>query len=158
VPLNLTGRINVTMPRIAVPAVLLALIASLGFAACGGSDDEDKPTKAEYITQGDAICKKGDDEILAEAQQQFGNKQPTEAEVTKFTQEVTLPNIEQQSKDLKALEKPEGDEEELDALYESLDKSIETAKNTDGTLDESIFAETNAKAQAYGFKECGSDD
>jgi hypothetical protein len=146
------------MPRIAVPAVLLVLLSSLAFAACGGSDDEDKPTKAEYITQADAICKKGDDEINAEAEKQFANKQPTEEDVNTFTKEVSLPNIEKQRDQLKALDKPEGDEEELDALYESLDKSIETANNTDGPLDQSIFADTNKKAQAYGLKECGSDD
>jgi hypothetical protein len=139
-------------------ALVLALCASLGFAACGGGDDEDKPTKAEYITQADAICQKGDEEILAEAQKQFGNKQPSEADVQTFTREVSIPNIEKQRDQLKDLEKPEGDEDELDALYESLDKSIETAKNTDGPLDESIFADTNKKAQAYGLKECGSND
>jgi hypothetical protein len=145
------------MPRIAVPVVVLALGASLALAACGGGDDEKKPTKAEYITQADAICKKGDAAINAEAEKQFGNKAPTEAQVTTFTHDVSIPNIEKQRDDLKALAKPAGDEKTLDALYASLDKSIETANNTDGTLDESIFADTNAKAQAYGLKECGSN-
>src|SRR5215207_1712935 len=146
------------MPRFALAIAVLALGAPLALAACGGDDDADNPTKAEYIAQADAICKKGDDQIDAEAQKQFGNQAPTEAQVNTFLREVSLPNIEQQRDDLKALDKPEGDEDELDALYESLDKSIETAKNTDGPLDQATFAETNKKAQAYGLKECGSDD
>ena len=146
------------MPRFPALALVLALCASLGFAACGGGDDEDKPTKAEYITQADAICKKGDEEILAEARKQFGTQDPTEEQVNSFTREVTIPNIEKQRDQLKELEKPEGDEEELDALWASLDKSIETVNNTDGPIDQNAFAETNQKAQAYGMKECGSDN
>jgi hypothetical protein len=146
------------MPRIAIPVVVLALGASVAFAACGGDSGTSAPTKAEYIAKADAICKKGDDAINAEAQKQFGNKPPTDAQVTTFTHDVSLPNIEKQRDDLKALDKPKGDEKELDALYTSLDKSIDTANNTDGSLDQSIFAATNAKAKAYGFKNCGANN
>ncbi|MEA2425059.1 MAG: hypothetical protein QOH13_1469 [Thermoleophilaceae bacterium] len=142
------------MPRI---AVLAALVASLALAACGSSSDS-KPTKAEYITKADAICKKADTEINAQAQKQFGNKAPTDAQVTTFTHDVVLPKIEKESSDLKALDKPKGDDAQLNALFASLDKSINTAKSTDGTLDNSTFADANTKAKAYGLKVCGQSN
>jgi len=143
------------MPRIALAAALLSIVASL--VACGSDSSDDKPTKAEYIAKADAICSKANGEIDAEAQKQFGNKQPTDAQVTQFTRDVVLAKIEEQSDDLKDLDKPEGDDDELNALYASLDKSIDTAKKTDGTLDNSTFADANAKAKAYGLKVCGAD-
>ena len=142
------------MPRIAVPAGALALCASLALAACGGGDD-DKPTKAEYIAKADAVCKTADEKIQADAQKEFGNQQPTPAQITKYQKEKVIPALEQQSDDLRGLDKPEGDEDELNALYDSLDKAIEGAK-TAPTIDDQTFADANKKADAYGFKECGS--
>ena len=145
------------MPRIAVPIALLALVSSLALAACGGGSS-DKPTKAEYITKADAICKAGNGEINAAVAKQFGNKQPTEAQVTAFTHDVVIPRLEKESTDLKALDKPDGDDDELNAIYSSLDKAIEMAKNTDGTIDDASFNDADAKARAYGLKTCGAEN
>jgi hypothetical protein len=143
------------MPRIAMPAALLALVCSLAVAACGGSDD--KPTKAEYITKADAICKAADDKIQTLAQQQFANQQPTPEQITQFQRDKVVPSIEQQSKDLRALDKPDGDDDELNGIYDSLDEAVQKAKSSP-TIDDTTFQAVDKKAQDYGFKECGKTD
>ena len=143
--------------RIAITAAVLGLCASLGFAACGGDDGGDKPTKTEYIAKADAICKSADDKIQADAQKEFGNTPPTQQQILTYQKEKVLPALEKESSDLKALDKPEGDEDELNALYDSLDSSIEKAKNAP-TIEDSLFADANQKAKAYGLKQCGANN
>jgi len=43
----------------------LATIAVLAVAGCGGNDDDEGPSKQEFIAQADAICQKADKEQAA---------------------------------------------------------------------------------------------
>jgi len=43
----------------------LATIAVLAVAGCGGNDDDEGPSKQEFIAQADAICQEADKEQAA---------------------------------------------------------------------------------------------
>jgi hypothetical protein len=89
-------------------ALILTIVASLALAACGSSDD--KPTKAEYIEKADAVCKKYDDAIQAEGEKALaGNKNPTQAEIQQLQKQIVVPQLEKDSDELQALDRPEGD-------------------------------------------------
>ena len=63
-------------------AVAIALVAAGAGAGCGGDDDEKALTKAEFIKQGDAICKKAAAEGEKQADEMFAdlgsNEEPSE--------------------------------------------------------------------------------
>lgn len=59
-------------------------------------------TKAEWIAKADAICRQGNQQINQAAHQQFGNQQPTAAEVQQFTANGLIPNVQSQADQIKA--------------------------------------------------------
>jgi hypothetical protein len=145
---------------LATPLVGLALV----LAGCGGSDDSG-PTKAEYITKADAVCKAGDDageKATTAAVTALGTESPTPEQLTTIASSIVLPQLETQVASLKALEKPKDDADAIDAIYSELDKGIAAAKADPSVLASSEggsnpFAGANEKAKAFGFKECGAE-
>lgn len=136
-----------------------ALGVALLLAGCGG---DDAPTKAEYITKADAICKKGDAASQKDAQAKLSalGSSPTKEQVASVVSEIVLPNIESQLKELRALDKPKGDGDTIDAIYDDLDAGLKRAKADPAATVASTtspFADATAKARAYGMKDCGSD-
>jgi len=141
-------------------AIVVVIPASIVLSACGGSDDSsDAPTKAEFIAQADAICAKGDDEITAKVKEQFGDKDPNKDEANAFVTDEVVPNIEQQATDLRKLTPPEGDEEEFNALLDSLDEGLSKINDDPAAAfgQSNPLADANEKAQAYGFTSCGGN-
>ncbi len=139
-------------------ALAFVIPASIALSACGGSDDSsDAPTKAEFITQADAICARGDDRITAKLKQQFGEKSPNKKETITFISDEVVPNIEQQATELRKLTPPEGDEEEFNALLDSLEGGVAKLKDDPASTlgPDSPLADANKKAQDYGFTSCG---
>lgn len=148
-------------------AILAASLAAGSLlAACGGDDDDDGNggealSKAEYIRQGDAICAEGDREIEQAAEEQFGGSedQPTEEEIGEFAQEEVLPNLQDQIDRLRELPAPEGDEEEVEAIYDAADEGIQQLEEAgpEGFVEQGdeAFEEANRLAGEYGFQNCG---
>ena len=139
----------------AATLVACALVA----AGCGGDDDEG-PSKADYIAKADAICKAGDAKI--EAATSAISDPSDQAAVLEFVTATLIPNIEGQIKDLKALDKPKDDADTIDAIYADLDGALAKAKSDPSALltaegGASPFATANDKAKAYGMKVCGED-
>ena len=157
-------------PLIAAVAGVLAL--AVVAAGCGGSDDSTDTgaaatatlTKAELIKQGDAICKEGNEEIEAgfeRFEEEKGipkNQEPSRAQGVEIVETVILPNLASQSESIRGLGAPAGEEKQVGELLDSLDQAIATAEGDPKALfdeDTDPFAAANAKAQAYGFAECG---
>jgi hypothetical protein len=136
-------------------AALMAL--ALAAAGCGGDDDKG-PTKAAYIAKADAICKASDAKIEAAAGQ---IADPNDAEAVKaFVTATLIPNVEGQVKELRALDKPKDDADEIDAIYDAVEAGVAKGKSDPASLlsattGVSPFADANTKAQAYGMKSCG---
>lgn len=157
--------------------VLLAGVLALAIAAagCGSSDDSTDTdtasadvtiTKAQLIAQGDAICKQGNEEIedgferYAEENDIPKNQEPSNKQGVEIVETVLVPNLTTQAELIRGLGAPEGDEEEVEELVDSLDEAIESAEEDPEALfneDTDPFGDVNQQAQDYGFSECGEE-
>ncbi len=144
-----------------VAALILALVP-MALAACGGDEG---PSKSEYIDKADAICARSDaetDRIFEEAFEDPQDPQPEEAQ-TAIKQ--SLPGVKKAVAELKDLEKPEGDEDEIDRIWTAADAGVKTIEEASATPETSLtalttepFAESERLATEYGMKDCGEDD
>lgn len=138
----------------------IAVVLVLGIAAvgCGGGDD-DTLTKAQFIKQADAICAKGNKRIDAAAKEIFTTKQqPSKAQLTTFATDTLIPDIQRQVDEVRALNEPSDDEDEVNAFLDSAQAELDKGKEDPLyiTSDKS-FSETNQLGKQYGFKVCAAD-
>jgi ABC-type Fe3+-hydroxamate transport system substrate-binding protein len=150
-------------------AVAIAVIA----AGCGSSSSDDSSssstaslTKQQFIAQADAICKKGNTEInegfesFAKENNVPQNQEPSKEQGKEIVETVLVPSLQEQSEGIRALGAPSGDEDEVSAMLDSLDESIEKAEDDPEALFDSKsdpFAKTNELASDYGLKVCGEE-
>ena len=145
-------------------AVLGALAAlAMLIAGCGGGGDDTTVvlTKAEFIEQGDAVCKKGNKMSETEVEdfakeQGFKLEEPNKKQAEEVVTEVLVPNLQRQAKELAALEPPKGDQAEVEAIVASLDEATaEFEKEPVSFFKETALAKPIRLENAYGFKVCG---
>lgn len=136
--------------------VAAALATGLIAAGCGGDDDSDSSsdlTKAEFITQADAICKSGNDALNAAPQPK------SQADVEAFVTSTVVPNVQKQVDGVRDLGAPSGDEDQINAMLDSVQKGIDTLEADPSIVTqqgaEDPFADGNQKAKDYGLQECG---
>lgn len=134
------------------------LVTGLFAAGCGGDDDE--LTKAEFVQQANAICKKGDAQINAAAEKAFSESQrPSNAQVEEFATDTAIPSIQGQVDDIGELEPPAEDEEQITAFLDSAQEELDKSKeDTAYLISDASFKETNRLGAAYGLDECADDD
>jgi hypothetical protein len=135
----------------------VALAASAFAAGCG--DDTDP--KEEYIADGDEICARGTFKIGRTAQDRYGNPAPPPEQTATFAREIIVPTLQQKVVDkLRELDPPEGDEQQVEAIYEELERGIGRLEENPDLINEpntgGAFNEANRLAVDYGFKQCGS--
>jgi hypothetical protein len=145
------------MTKMWAGAVVLALAA----AGCGGSSDDNAPSKAEFARKANAICAKGNRTIDAAAKRTFTTKAtPPVSKQIAFVKKDALPSVEKQVSDIRALTPPKGDEDRVNAILDAADQAIaKTRKDPllatqEGKKDP--FAPANKLARQYGLKTCGS--
>jgi hypothetical protein len=147
---------------ILVSCMALAVFA-IGCGSGSGSGDEDSLTKAEFIAQGDAICKK----IKKKAQTEYnkaaakyleeGNS-PSRARGTELAEQFLIPGREAQVEALRDLSPPSDDEDQVSAMLDAGEEGVEKAEEDPQTMfisTENPFEEANELAQEYGLKVCG---
>jgi hypothetical protein len=141
----------------------------LVLVACGSNSNSNSTTaltKAEFLKQGNAICKKGNQQINKVANQTFTKKKypngpPPQSVQTKFATDTAIPNIQSQIDGVKALGAPTGDEAQVKAIIDSAQSALDKAK-ADPTIllqnnsKNDPFAAANKLATAYGLTVCGS--
>jgi hypothetical protein len=160
---------------------LLALVAVIAGCGGGGSSSDTSgggttaetdnstdsggaaPTKAVFIKEGDKICTDDENELTGELEAFAKEKgidlkkdELTSDQETELFQEVVLPNIAKQAEDLAALTPPEGDEETIEELTDTLSSEVEEAEDDGGKPGDDTLAGATEMAKAYGFKSCGS--
>ena len=162
---------------------LLAIVAVV--AGCGGGDSSsssssdttstegsesaetgdsggEAPTKAVFIKEADKICTDDenelDEEIEAFAKEKgfAESEEPSEALQIEAFHDLVLPNIARQAEDLASLTPPEGDEETIEELTDTLSEEVEAAEAESGLPGEDTLKGATDMAKAYGFKSCGS--
>jgi hypothetical protein len=147
-----------------LPARLTALVA-LGAlavvpAACGGDDDDGEVTKEQFIENADAICKETNEDI----QQSLSDlsDDATNEEAADVALERAVPRFREQIEQLRDLDPPAADAEEIEALWDDLDASTDELEaklrdDPDGafTTEFDPFSDESEFAAEFGFTECG---
>ncbi len=140
-------------------AAIIVLAVGVVVAGCGGDDDE--LTKSEFTTQANAICEKGNAEIDSAANKAFPrHRPPSEAEATNFAEDTLIPNVQRQIDDVRDLNPPSEDEDEVTAILDEAQQSLDRVEDDPTILfgaGQSPFAKSNQLAKAYGLDECASD-
>lgn len=146
--------------------VLGALAALAVIAGCGGGEDTTDSSaialsKTQFIKQGDAICKKGNEKNETEAEK-FAKENGFELEsarkiqLEELVEEVLIPGLDQQAKEIDALGPPEGDEERVEAIVVSLEDAAGEIEDEPSLAFEGKALEEPSKLAAdYGFQVCG---
>lgn len=146
-----------------VVGTLGAMLALVGPIGCGGGDSTGSGpplAKAEFIKQGDAICREGNEASQTEIQKfakenGFGSKEPTKAQFEKVVTEVLVPNLERQTEELDALAAPVKDQGKIDAIVAALRETITQLEEDPSSLQGNVLAKPIQLEKAYGFKVCG---
>jgi predicted lipid-binding transport protein (Tim44 family) len=164
-------------------ALFAVMALAVLVAGCGGGSDSTSsgsteaestesessggaaPTKTAFIKEADEICATADaslnEEISEYAEENKINveKEPTEEQQIEIYEAVVLPNVGQQSDDLAALTPPEGDEETIEEITDSLSAGVEQAEENPQELVEgkNPLEDASKKAKAYGLKTCGNE-
>jgi hypothetical protein len=132
----------------------MLLIAGAVLGGCGS----DTPSREEYIADADAICQQADADLETVAQDQFGTKPPNRQQLTQFTEDEVIPNIEAQLAELRELDPPEGEEEQVAEIYDTLEQALEEFKaDPDIENPPAGIAEANRLAEEYGLEVCGNE-
>lgn len=148
---------------LAAVAALVALAAIV--AGCGGGGDTTDETvtltKTEFIKQGDAICKQGNEASEKEAEEfaednNFELEKASKEQLEEAVGEVLVPNLEGQIEELDALGAPKGDEDEVEAIITSLEDATGEIEADPGVVFQGdVLKKPSKLADEYGFKVCG---
>ncbi len=146
------------MRRLIEGVAVIAMSLVLG-GGCGGGDKA--PTKAEFIKQADAICKKAHDKFEKDFNADFaGNQRPSQAELNKFAENTLVPGVQGEIDDISALEPPSGDEAEINAIIDAVQGGVDRIKADPGVLSPKVAFDPQKKghqlAKDYGMKECAT--
>jgi hypothetical protein len=137
----------------------LAALMLLLISGCGGGDDP--MTKAEFVKAANKICKQQEEERiegLMEASRKLGVANG-EIPSRKVQEKVTLgaiPAVSKEARRIEELNPPEGDEEQIEAIVEAIDKLAEGVERSPGTTLASgfLFRKVNKLVSGYGLEKC----
>lgn len=139
-----------------VGLAVLAIVLAVG-AGCGGSDNGEELSKADFVRKGNAICGKWQQarsDRFREVNAKF--KPPiTQAKREKAILQVVEP-YEDAIQGLKELEPPAGEEEKVEAMIDAAEEAWNKAQANPGTLLSSgaTFKKSNVLLEEYGLTEC----
>jgi hypothetical protein len=155
---------------------LIATAALVVIAGCGGGDDgnsgggdtggtasnasgegEVLVTKSEFLDQANSVCARRSAEVKVKGQKLFKEvySKPEAVAAKRMANEVIAPVFEGEVKDLKALNIPPGDGDEIATIYAAIE-DIAKQVRTDPTADEFYpYKEAEKLAADYGLTACG---
>jgi hypothetical protein len=136
--------------------VLLAGATVVALAGCSGGGST-TPPKADFTVEANAICTTGN-KAIDDASKHLDTNDPVA--LKKFLTDVSLPNIEDQLKQIKGLGYPDGDRDRLQAIYAQMDKIVaRLGKDSPAQVLHNAgdaFDGVNAELNAYGLTSCGN--
>lgn len=154
--------------------IALALTSTLSFAACGGSSSSGSSApakktiaKADYITQGDAICKDLDTKLQALTPPTSETDGKSIANYLRQGAQLTEDGVNR----LDALGRPDTDAPLIDSIIAEQRDTVTKARAAAGVFDsgdvkggnaqlqaiDSTSSKTNADSKQFGFKVCGQE-
>ncbi|MDQ3724342.1 MAG: hypothetical protein M3335_00390 [Actinomycetota bacterium] len=136
-----------------------AVVAFALLAGCGGSDEPEALTKAQFVKQATEVCRKGEKERGKIVERFAQEAKPGEAEAVKKQEEVileALPTYEKTITGLEELGVPEGDEQKVEDVIEAMKGAAENVKANPGSaiIGSIPFKEANEELEGYGLDAC----
>ncbi len=136
-----------------------SIFVAFALAGCGGSSYKGL-SKADFVAQADAICKRFADQRTAMVKGVDSNTNQQQA--VEVLQRLVFPSYHAEVKELRKLEPPEADRATVKRMLDAVDDGITRAEH-DVQRDPAIVfargynpvADGRAQAKAYGLKECG---
>jgi hypothetical protein len=143
---------------VAGAAVLIAIALVVAGCGGGGSSSTTALTKAQYLKQANAICKKGQQEREAAVNELAEEIKPG-AEVGELPKaglvKAIIPPLGNMVDELAALPAPEGDEEQVEEIVEAYEKPVEEIEEDESVAFKGgVFQEADKKALKYGIEDC----
>jgi hypothetical protein len=144
---------------IAGTAILIAIALIVAGCGGGGSDSSTAAlTKAEYLKQANAICKKGQQEREAAVNELAEEVKPG-ADVGELPKaglvKAIIDPLGNMVDELAALPAPEGDEEQVEEIVEAYEKPVEEIEEEENAAFQGgLFQEADKKALKYGIEDC----
>ncbi len=139
-------------------------LAALAIAGCGGAGSSETSstaiTKAEFISQADAICQESNAAIEGKIESTFGGgAKPSKQEEIDFVTETILPGIKGDLTKIRELQVPQGDEEQVTQFLEDAEAGVAEANDDPEGFPQSApsLNKASEEAAAYGLKVCGQD-
>jgi hypothetical protein len=149
-------------PRLALALAIVAL-PTASFFGCGSSGGEDTSgplSKAQFLHEGDRICKKRLEEKDAAIKAGLKELAPSElakpsSQVKKDLGESIIPPAKGLTEELSDLPAPVGSKAEVEEIVAKLKTGLKKAESDPASLlDTDPFADAAVAARAYGFKRC----
>lgn len=155
---------------------MLALAVLVGMAGCGGDNEAasgnggstsvdgsaaaDTGTPDTFAAETEKICQEGAKRIkqesrpLFETNIKFSERGPL---VKTFVFDMVIPNIEQEIEEIRALEPPPGDSDEVNAILLAMEDSLDEARQDPLAFvdNPTPFAQSEKLANQYGLRGCG---
>jgi len=136
--------------------ICLTAVCALVLPGCGGSDSTTSSTKADFVQRAEAICKKGEGEQLQLILSY--KKQHPAAEEEELIKPAAIPPLENEIGAIKALDIPEGGEQEVNTWIKEFEATLQQVKRDPSMLvdlRENPFEKANKLAAKYGLETCG---
>jgi len=140
-------------------------VVALVLAGCGGGGDsgEASISKEQFIAKMDAICKRGNNRsevAFASVLKAIGRgEKPSQAEYEKAVGAVLVPSVKREIEEIKRLDVPSGDEDEIDEILDALEEGVETAERNPQAVvvsSDAVYGIASRLAGEYGLEVCGS--
>jgi len=139
-------------------------------SGCGGGDEaaetSDTLSKAAFVKQANAICKKTKDEVttgtVSEVRKLAKNPEAREDLEFKIVSSVLVPSLEHQVQQLKALGTPPGDAGQIEKMLKLVEGAVAEAKTEPETYvsgddyrwGSEHFGKAHKLALEYGIENC----
>ena len=139
------------MPKYFYMALAFVLVTGVFAAGCGGSGSSDPLTKAEFVEQGNSICRETGTE-RSKALRDAADGDPGLAELTAAALTPTQEMIEE----LGELNPPNSDAAKVTAMLKAFRAGIAEveADPANPTVAMAAFAEASKLAESYGLTDC----
>ncbi len=147
--------------RVRVAGLLVAgLAVTLGLGACGGGDEEERLSQAQFVAEGNRICGQTRQAVDQAAETAFPNKGnvPTAEEIQRFADDTLVPQLKRELDELKDLNPPEDDEEDVQEIIEAGENAADQTSTRAVLLQNKARSPLNRYGQLagrYGLETCG---
>lgn len=144
---------------LAIGAATLAVVLSLGLAACGSDDsstDEDSLTNTELIEQADTICTDFNGQLAEKAASLTPDS--SRDDVNAFVTDEVVPLYEQEIDELRALKPNSEDEAAYTEMLDTLESELKKVEEDPGLMTSggTAFPEATGLAKDFGLTVCGT--